>query len=83
MAKIKVKRIVKFETGDIVPAGAIFISSVSNGRRYEPVAPGSDTYAFAHDESRQIFHYFLVEVEINDTDPLLKKPLDLTDETRK
>ena len=48
------KRIFKYATGDTIPGGAIFLSTVTNGVKKDSTK----------DENKQnVWHYFLVEVD--------------------
>jgi len=55
--KKRVKRIFKYATGDIVPEGAIYLASLTNGLM---------SFTGRPKETRYVWHYFLVEVEVED-----------------
>jgi hypothetical protein len=60
------KRIYKYGTGDVVPEGAIYLSSVANGFMSSPGKnEGLETAprVFREDGKKFVWHYFLVEVK--------------------
>lgn len=61
ISKMKVKRVFKYGTGDVIPYGAVYLSTVKqtkillNGSVYERWV-----------DCWLVWHYFLVEVEENE-----------------
>lgn len=53
-----VKKVYRYATGQDIPEGAIYLSTVKNG-----IMPNSDGNYLRKDEYCYVWHYFLVEVD--------------------
>ncbi len=58
----KIKRVFKYGTGDVVPEGAIYLSTQIE-KKIESAGGGVTYQTVSFETNRLVWHYFLVEVE--------------------
>ena len=57
---MKVKKVFKYGTGDVIPDGAIYLSTIAQTEiKIHPDRP----YLNGHEKCWLVWHYFLVEVK--------------------
>ena len=59
----KVKRIYKYGTGEKIPEGAIYLSTIKQIEIQENIGKNGDTSHAFWNKCWLVWHYFLVEVE--------------------